>query len=72
MAKKVTYAKLHGEVFAPGLGNLGSVLPPQSKRIPGFEMEYDADGLKVTSKGVKFLVPPSSVLLVVFAPEASG
>lgn len=75
MSKKVTYAKLHDELFLPGgVGNLGKVLPSQGKTVrgDGLKMTYDSDGLHVSANGINCLIPPASVFMVVYVevPDA--
>lgn len=72
--RKVTYAKIHGDLFIPGLGGLGSTLPSQSKTV-NLQMSYGqnedgAEGLfLVANVNFEIFVPASSVLLVVYAPR---
>lgn len=67
----VTYAKLHGgDAFIPGMGNVGSTLPPTNKAWD-LKMYYTPDGLKLSVSGGKIeaMVPLANIQLVVFAPE---
>lgn len=69
-ARKVTYAKLHGTAFVPGVGHLGDSLPPTTKSIP-LEMTATEEGLNIKVKGVECMIPLTNVQLMVFAPEES-
>lgn len=71
--RKVTYVKLHGDIFVPAFGVLGSVLPPANKTIQ-LDMSYGtqdgAEGLYLLVKNsIEVFVPASTVLLTVFAPK---
>ncbi len=76
MNRKVTYARFHQSVYAPGLGELGNVLPPHAKTLDGLTMNSTDHGLIAFcfSKGVKheFLIPSANIVLMALAPEEVG
>lgn len=75
-ARKVKYAKFHGEIFVPDVGSLQNTLPSKTKNYPGLNMYWETDGLhvKLTARKkvgnievpytTEILVPSASVLLV--------
>lgn len=72
---KVTYAKLHTNLFLGGIGDLGSVLPPLGRSL-NLSMEFDPGvGLYVVAHDeVKHarrlaLIPASSVAYVIYQEE---
>ena len=67
--RKVTYAKLHTEFFAAGLGNLGTTLGEPNKHR-GMDITWTPDGLFVEYNNVKFGVPLSNCAGYVFAHPA--
>lgn len=73
--RKVSYARLHAGIEAPGLtGPLGHVFPPNGgKTIHNLEMTYDVEGLHLRfsyqSKSVYLLVPAANVQFVSVVPE---
>lgn len=69
MKKVVTYAKLQTELFIPGLGGLGTTLPPALKNIPNLIMHYTELGLEITAGKHLIVVPPGNVVLAVTIPE---
>lgn len=75
MNKKVTYARFHQSVYVPGLGELGTVLPPQHKTLDNVTMTSTDHGLHVTSglkgRGVEFLIPSANIVIMVLAPETT-
>lgn len=74
MSRKVTYAKLHHPLFIPGIGELGSVFPPQSKTLSGLSMEVDENlnltlSFKHTGVEREAGVPAATVAGVLYAPK---
>lgn len=73
MAKKISWAKIHGELFVPGIGNMKSTLPPDNKTFKGgFSMTFDVEGLRCKAGAIEFLIPSASVQLAVVEPEKAA
>lgn len=76
MTRKVTYAKTQTGLFAPNIGDLGTVFPPQSKTLAGLSMELNvADSLVITfsygGRNHNILVPAANVVLASFVTVES-
>lgn len=73
MNRKITYARLHQNGYAPGVGELGNTFPPQSKTLEGLSMEVAVEGLYMTFlyKGIRqeLLVPLANIIMMTLAPE---
>lgn len=67
MAKIVKYAKVHQDIFAPGVGTFGNTLPPSNKHIPGLKMSLEEEGLLLSTPQGDILVPHANVVLMVLA-----
>lgn len=67
----VKYAKVHEEIFIPGLGSLGTTLPSQSKTVKDLNMYTAVDGLVVKSGSYEVLIPFANVVLMSLAPATS-
>lgn len=72
MRRQVKYAKLHGgDAFIPGIGGLGSTLPPQSKTL-NLKMFIDSDFptvLLVEINGQDHFVPLANIQIGSLYPE---
>ncbi len=66
--RKVIYAKLHADLFVPGVGTLGSTLPPPSKSVK-LEMETDFITLFCKAGNVEFTHPCASIQVMVHPSE---
>lgn len=73
MSRIVKYAKVHTNIFAPGLPDLGQTLPPSHKNVP-MTMFDDGTALNVEITGLggkktEIRVPYGNVQLMVMGPE---
>lgn len=73
--RKVQYARLHQSVnlYIPGVGDIGNVLPPTSKSLDNLDMRITEYGLSAKFKfqGVhkEVLVPLAGVAVMLMASE---
>lgn len=76
MNRKVTYARLHQNAYVPGAGELGNVLPPQSKTLDHLSMTAVDSGLILafTYKGIHLeaLIPSANVIIMTLAKEENN
>lgn len=74
MAKKVLYLKTHQTIFVPGLGDLGSTLPPIAKTVPALDMEIEGEHVLIRGKSksglVSALLPLANVVVLTYIDEA--
>lgn len=73
--RKVAYAKLHGtEAFIPGVGQIGSTLPPTNKSME-LTMYYTELGLEYTiqhgGKRYEGAFPSANLQIVVYDTSSS-
>lgn len=73
IGRKVMVARFHQGVHIPGVGELGNVLPNQTKRLD-LDMRVTEAGLLVKLLGPKFkaelLVPSANIIGMQLEPEA--
>lgn len=73
MNRAVTYARLQTNLYAPGVGELGTVLPHPSKTFDNFNMTATDNDLLVSflykGKHWEILVPKTNVAIMILAPE---
>lgn len=76
MGRSVTYARLHGNAYAPGVGELGNVFPSQSKTLDGLTMTTTDLGLSMefSYKGVRheLLVPSANIVIMSLGPAVKS
>lgn len=74
MSKRVvTRVKLHDlKIIIPGMGNVGTDLPPAAKTIPGLYMEEGTNGIDVLVPGqtVAYVIPYANIQIYYAVPEA--
>lgn len=72
--REVTFLRLHNSLHIPGLGDIGSVFPPQNRTVESVVMTAVAEGvvieLKVKGSHAEILVTPGNILLAKLGPEA--
>lgn len=66
MSRPVKYAKVHQDLFAPGIITTGNTLPPVNKHVPGLKMTLEQEGLLISTSAGDVLVPIANVVLMVF------
>jgi hypothetical protein len=71
--RKVTYVRLHESAYSPATGDLGVVLPSQTKTMDNLSMHVEEIGLFLTFsfRGIRceMLVPMANVKNMLLAPE---
>lgn len=73
--RKVTYARVHQDLYVPNAGSLGNVFPPQSKTLDGLSMSSEPNSgnlvIKFAYRGIanEILIPSANVVLMLLAPE---
>lgn len=71
--RRVSYARMHQNVFAPGVSDLGNVFPPPSKTLANLEMTVDLSGLTAVFywQGIKqeLLIPSANIVIMKLLPE---
>lgn len=75
--KRVTYAKLQGtDAFIPGIGGVGTTLPPTGKTLKDLKMFDNGEGILIIQlKGavgqpIEAGVPLTNVQILVYANES--
>lgn len=73
MSRKVKYLRLHQNIFIPGVGDLGSVLPDPRKSFT-VDMVDSGNGVLLDIKPhqspkVEGRIPDGNIALIVYAPE---
>ena len=76
MIRKISYVRLQTPVHFPGAGELGNILPPAVKVLPGLSMySHGADGVIVKflwqGKPFEVWIPSANVALAVLEPEGN-
>jgi hypothetical protein len=64
--RKVSHARFQTNLFLPGLGEIGNVLPSYTKTFSGLDMTTSPDGLVI-----KFNVPSTKAQKEVLVPFAN-
>lgn len=66
--RQVTYVKLHGgDAFVPGIGGLGTTLPPTGKSLE-LRMYHGSEGVEmVINNKIETLIPWANIQIVVYA-----
>lgn len=70
MNRKVSYMRLHANLYVPGIGEMGSVLPNPSKTFKDFSVTKIDDGFIILANNIEIWVASANVVLAVLAPEA--
>lgn len=71
LGRKIKYVKLHGgDAFIPGIGGLGSTLPPQNKAL-NMVMTHTREGVHVNVLNGKSeaIIPWANIQLAAYLPE---
>lgn len=66
--RTVVYAKVHQDIFVPGLGGLGVTLPPQNKTL-NLKMFWEDGALLLVANGREIIVPQGNIVLAVLGPK---
>ena len=72
--RKITYVKLHGsDAFIPGVGGLGTTLPPQAKTLT-LRMHHTDVGvyLNINNGKSEAVIPWANVQLVVYGESVNN
>lgn len=72
MSSKVTFIRVHQDLFATGWGPIGNRLPASGKSFPGLSMVSTPAGVEVSAEGkkyAKFLVPWGNIVVAELLQE---
>lgn len=61
----LSYVCLHGQVFVPGVGQLGPTIAPNGPKDTGVKLSLTDKALTIIFKGHEVLVPISSVFYAI-------
>lgn len=70
MNRKVKYLRLHEAVHIVGVGDLGPVLPPTNKVVPGLAMVSHESGVFLYTAKEEAFIPWPNIKIAVFQAEA--